>query len=71
LETKTNRIKRAVSQFTLYADSTKGNKPDFHNALNPTDAKGFYTEFVAEARKAYKPEKVHGTQYSSFCAFKY
>lgn len=34
------------SQFTLYANMKKGNKPDFHMAMDPTNAKEFYELFV-------------------------
>jgi len=42
-----------VSQFTLYA-TLKGNKPDFHKAMEPEKAKVFYDAFVKEVRQNYK-----------------
>ena len=46
-----------VSQFTLYG-ILKGNKPDFHKALNPEEAIKIYDSFVEQTKKSYKPERV-------------
>ena len=35
----------SVSQFTLYGDSKKGNRPSFIDALNPTEASALYDYF--------------------------
>ena len=35
----------SISQFTLYADSKKGNRPSFTEALNPTEAIKLYDYF--------------------------
>lgn len=35
----------SVSQFTLYADSSKGRRPSYINALNGTEAVTLYNEF--------------------------
>lgn len=42
-----------VSQFTLYS-VLKGNKPDFHCAMTPNDAKPFYSHFVQTVNSMYK-----------------
>lgn len=47
-----------VSQFTLYATAKRGNKPDFHGAMAPADARQMYAEFVAIMREAYGETKV-------------
>jgi D-tyrosyl-tRNA(Tyr) deacylase len=42
-----------VSQFTLAAITNKGNKPSFHMAAEPDNAKLMYDEFVSEFKKLF------------------
>ncbi|EFJ34350.1 hypothetical protein SELMODRAFT_166581 [Selaginella moellendorffii] len=46
-----------VSQFTLYG-FLKGNKPDFHLAMPPLQAKDFYSKFVEAVAHSYSKDKV-------------
>ena len=41
----------SISQFTLYADTKKGNRPSYVNAMNGTDAIKLYNLFNQELRK--------------------
>jgi D-aminoacyl-tRNA deacylase len=46
----------AVSQFTLYADATNGNRPSYTNAARPEQASPAFDRFVAKlAAKIGKP----------------
>jgi len=44
-----------VSQFTLYGDCRKGNRPSFIEAMPPQEAEAFYNEFVARLKASYSP----------------
>jgi D-tyrosyl-tRNA(Tyr) deacylase len=54
-----------ISQFTLHA-VLKGNRPDFHHAMEPIRAREFFDSFVEMLRSAYVPERV---QTGSFGAY--
>lgn len=41
----------SISQFTLYADTTKGNRPSYTNALNSKEAVKLYNEFNDKLKK--------------------
>ena len=48
-----------VSQFTL-CHVLKGNKPDFHQAMDADKSGPMYQEFLDLLSKQYKPEKIKG-----------
>lgn len=47
-----------VSQFTLYADTSHGNRPGFSKASRPDEANSLYEKFVAELRALLGEQRV-------------
>ncbi|EGS20111.1 putative D-tyrosyl-tRNA(tyr) protein [Thermochaetoides thermophila DSM 1495] len=47
-----------VSQFTLLASTKKGNKPDFHGALAPDEARKLYEHFYKKVQEGYVADRV-------------
>lgn len=54
-----------VSQFTLYC-VLKGNKPDFHNAMNGEAARELYELFLTELRNSYSPELIQNGAFGQY-----
>lgn len=54
-----------VSQFTLLANTTKGNKPDFHRAMSTEPSKQLYATFLARMRAQYSPEKIQDGRFGA------
>lgn len=53
----TNGSILSISQFTLYADTQKGNRPSYMNALGGEDAKKLYDIWNKTLRKYIKVEE--------------
>lgn len=47
-----------VSQFTLYGDVQRGNRPSFTSAASPAEAKPLYESFLRRAGEILGPERV-------------
>ncbi len=55
-----------VSQFTLYARTDKGTKPDFHEAMGSQMSEEFYNKFLELMRKKYKTEKIQNGKFGAY-----
>jgi len=47
-----------ISQFTLYGDTSKGNRPGFTDAAKPEEAIPLYEKFIERVKKNIGDEKV-------------
>jgi D-aminoacyl-tRNA deacylase len=47
-----------ISQFTLYATTKKGSKPDFHHAATGEIAQQLYNSLLEKLGKDYDPTKI-------------
>ncbi|KAG2052853.1 hypothetical protein BDR06DRAFT_957241 [Suillus hirtellus] len=54
-----------VSQFTLMANTTKGNKPDFHRAMSSNASRELYATFLEKMRRLYVPDRIQDGQFSA------
>nr|GAT50016.1 predicted protein [Mycena chlorophos] len=54
-----------VSQFTLMAQTKKGSKPDFHNAMKTEDSRVLYSKFLDCMRAAYKSNKIRDGRFGA------
>jgi D-tyrosyl-tRNA(Tyr) deacylase len=61
--TDTNGAAMVVSQFTLYADTRKGNRPGFTDAAPPDLANELYEKFVARMKEKLGEQRVATGQF--------
>lgn len=52
-----------ISQFTLYADTRKGNRPSFTDAAPPERAENYYNQFISFLRNEIGGEKVYSGEF--------
>ncbi|EIW84761.1 hypothetical protein CONPUDRAFT_97118 [Coniophora puteana RWD-64-598 SS2] len=54
-----------VSQFTLMANTAKGNKPDFHRAMGSEASRALYAVFLEKMRSSYDPSKIQDGRFGA------
>ena len=52
-----------ISQFTLYADTRKGNRPSFTDAAPSERAENYYNQFISFLRNEIGGEKVYSGEF--------
>ncbi|MFI5252497.1 MAG: D-aminoacyl-tRNA deacylase [Bacteroidota bacterium] len=52
-----------ISQFTLYADTHKGNRPNFMNAAPPDLAERLYNRFIEDLKGSSQPDAIHSGKF--------
>lgn len=55
-----------VSQFTLQARTSKGAKPDFHQAMSSETSEEFYSKFLDLMKAKYKSEKIQNGKFGAY-----
>ncbi|KAJ3369255.1 MCM DNA helicase complex subunit [Kappamyces sp. JEL0680] len=55
----------SVSQFTLFASTKKGTKPDFHRAAGSSESLELYQAFLARLKAAYQPEQIQDGRFGA------
>jgi D-tyrosyl-tRNA(Tyr) deacylase len=59
-----------ISQFTLYGDAKKGNRPSFTDAARPEIAEDLYNKFIVRMKESLGKEKVKGGIFGSMMTVK-
>ncbi|KAL4067839.1 D-Tyr tRNAtyr deacylase-like domain-containing protein [Scleroderma citrinum] len=54
-----------VSQFTLMANTIKGNKPDFHRAMSFESSRHLYSTFLDKMRQLYVADRIQDGQFGA------
>ena len=54
-----------ISQFTLYARTSKGAKPDYHDAMPSAQSKEFYEKFLLLLKSMYKEDKIQDGKFGA------
>ncbi|KAF9246246.1 D-Tyr tRNAtyr deacylase-like domain-containing protein [Melanogaster broomeanus] len=54
-----------VSQFTLMANTTKGNKPDFHRAMSSGSSRDLYAVFLDKMKQHYVAGRIQDGQFGA------
>ncbi len=59
-----------ISQFTLYGDTSKGNRPGFTDAAKPEEAIPLYEKFISRVKENIGAEKVKSGKFGAMMLVK-